>query len=319
MRKSIWKTHFNEKNDVVSGPFRMPRQMLSAQEYSGHLSIHDDDQAASLGFSGAPIEGPTHFSQFDPLLHKIWGDQWFEHGCISAHFKNMVVEGDEVQAFVSKPLAGEKSTRIWALKRTGDIVLEGSASIGPDHPETELDRIISSRPTPSNLVILEKVNIGDRSSSATPIKIEMDQHLGNSYPFSLNDKLEKITEYCDWYRPKTAISSPWQKAIIPIEMVNPFVSFTADILPQAKQPSIGLFADLEIKMINGPLFVGEQYLLEREIVGLGETRRTESMWLKTSILSHQTKQLVATTLLNSAVLKDSYVNYETEARELGKI
>ena len=319
MTETIWNAHCIEENETISGPFRMPRQMLSAQEYSGHLSIHDENQAASLGFSGAPIEGPTHFSQFDPLLHKIWGDQWFEYGCISTHFKNIVVEGEEVQAFVSKPPDGANSTRIWALKRSGDIILEGTASIGPDHPETELDRIMTSRPTPSNLVILEKAKVGARSSTGIPVKIEMDQHLGNNYPFSLNEKLDKITEYCDWYRPEIAINSPWGKAIIPMEMVNPLVSFSADFLPQAKQPSVGLFADLEIKMIKGPLFVGEEYLLQREIVGLGESRRTESMWLKTSIRSFKTNELVASTLLNSAVLKDSYANYNEEAKELGKI
>lgn len=54
--------------------------------------------ADSLGLSGAPIEGPTYFSQFDPLAVSLWGQQWFESGCISAHFSTMVVEGEEVQA-----------------------------------------------------------------------------------------------------------------------------------------------------------------------------------------------------------------------------
>ena len=58
----------------LSGEFRMPRQMLGNQEYDGHLSIHDDQMAEDLGFAGAPIEGPTHFSQFVPLLHEVFGD-----------------------------------------------------------------------------------------------------------------------------------------------------------------------------------------------------------------------------------------------------
>ena len=59
------------------GEFRTPRQMLGDQEYDGHLSIHDDQMAEDLGFAGAPIEGPTHFSQFVPLLHEVFGDDWF--------------------------------------------------------------------------------------------------------------------------------------------------------------------------------------------------------------------------------------------------
>ncbi|HAS11706.1 MAG TPA: hypothetical protein DCS55_14510, partial [Acidimicrobiaceae bacterium] len=63
---------------TVEGPERAPRQMLAEQTYGGHASLHDESTADSLGLSGAPIEGPTHFSQFDPLAHLLWGDAWFE-------------------------------------------------------------------------------------------------------------------------------------------------------------------------------------------------------------------------------------------------
>ena len=53
---------------VLSGPPRRPRQMLHDQEYGGHASIHDDSMAEKLGFKAGPIEGPTHFSLFPPLL-----------------------------------------------------------------------------------------------------------------------------------------------------------------------------------------------------------------------------------------------------------
>ena len=54
-----------------------------------------------MGLAGAPIEGPTHFSQFDPLAVTLWGTAWFERGCISSHFRTMVVEGEQVQASLS--------------------------------------------------------------------------------------------------------------------------------------------------------------------------------------------------------------------------
>ena len=59
--------------DTLVGPFRAPRQMLAEQEYDGHTSVHDDATAGALGLPGAPIEGPTHFSQFDPLAVALWG------------------------------------------------------------------------------------------------------------------------------------------------------------------------------------------------------------------------------------------------------
>ncbi len=64
--------------------------------------------AASLGLRAGPIEGPTHFSQFDPLLYQLFGQAWFETGCISAHYQNMVVEGEEVRAFVQVAGAGRQ-------------------------------------------------------------------------------------------------------------------------------------------------------------------------------------------------------------------
>ena len=63
---------FNSKR-VLCGDYQLPRQMLQEQTYDGHSSIYDDKMAADLGFSGAPIEGPTHFSQFSPLLYEIFG------------------------------------------------------------------------------------------------------------------------------------------------------------------------------------------------------------------------------------------------------
>src|ERR1700722_17542438 len=93
---------------TISGPLRPPAQMLADQEIGGHTSIHDEQTAASLGLAGAPIEAPTHFSQFDPLAALIWGSAWFERGCISGHFRTMVVEGEQVQATLTtggSPLA----------------------------------------------------------------------------------------------------------------------------------------------------------------------------------------------------------------------
>jgi hypothetical protein len=318
MTQLPFDTEIQELNGTLIGPFRSPVQMLAEQEYGGHLSIHDDDQAQELGFSGAPIEGPTHFSQFDPLLHQIWGDRWFESGCISSHFKNVVVEGEELQAFVERPAEHARITKIWAVKKSGEAVLEGTASLGPDHPETRLASLMAARDTPENLVLLEHVKIGDHSSEPDTVTMGYDQYLGDSYPFTLANKLEKITEKCQWYFPEQTEASPWGKAIIPTEMISPLVGHTPNGLPGPKGPSIGLFADLEIKMIKGPLFVGQEYQLEREVVGLGESARTESMWIKTLIKDPKTGDVLATTLLNSATLKQSYAHYTEDAERLGR-
>ena len=103
--------------DLLKSQFRKPRQMLGDQKYDGHLSIHDDKMAEDLGFPGAPIEGPTHFSQFVPLLHRVFGDDWFVKGCITAHYQNMVVEGEEVQTVVEKTPDSLGMVAIYAQKQ----------------------------------------------------------------------------------------------------------------------------------------------------------------------------------------------------------
>lgn len=120
----------------LTGPFRAPVQLLGEQEYDGHLSVHDESTADTLGLAGAPIEGPTHFSQFDPLAHRLWGDEWFTSGCISAHFSTMVLEGEQVQAGAT--YTGGPQADTIATKANGATVLTGTISVAP-HGETALE------------------------------------------------------------------------------------------------------------------------------------------------------------------------------------
>jgi len=302
---------------TIFGDFRHPRQMLDSQEYDGHLSIHDDQMAEDLGFSGAPIEGPTHFSQFVPVLHDLFGDAWFERGCISAHYQNMVVEGEEVRVFAESIENGETITSIGAEKRDGTPVLTGTASVGPDYGETEIGRRLARLRPSDQLVILSDLEVG-RKGAANPenVIMDFDQNMGQMYPFSLNEKLKKITENHPYY---TNTDNPWGKPVIPLEMISVLTQYSgANSGFRSRGPAVGLFAGQEIKLIKGPLFVNHEYQLEREIIALSESRRTESNWIKTSVYDKASRELVAEAILNSATLKDSYANYAADAAALGK-
>ena len=300
--------------DPIYTEFRHPRQMLGDQEYDGHLSIHDDKMAENLGFSGAPIEGPTHFSQFVSLLHDIFGDAWFTHGCISAHYQNMVIEGEEVRAFAEPVETGATLTRIGAEKRDGTPVLTGTASIGPDYGETEISTRMA-RLTPSDqLVILSDLTVGQKGAGNPEDAImDIDQNMGALYPFSLSQKLDCITETHAYY-----LASPWGKPVIPLEMISVLASYNNQPGYRTRGPAIGLFAGQEIKMFNGPLLVNHPYKIEREIVALSESRRTESNWIKSSIFDAETGELACEMILNSATLKASYEKYAEDALALGK-
>ena len=300
-------THTYDTNLVLSGPFRMPAQMLEHQEYDGHKSLHDGDVAAGLGIKGAPIEGPTHFSQFVPLLVKIWGNEWYEKGCFSSHFLNMVIEGEKVKAFVEIPEVGATITKCWAEKEDGTPVLQATASLGKSD-ETILEmRMAKLRPI-NRLVILEDLDLGWTSPNEELVIMKPNQHMGNLYPFTLNQKLTAITEKTAYY--SDAAASPWGKAIIPLEMVSVLAAYSSGTNPlPIKQPVIGLFADLEIRMVNGPLLVDETYSLKREVVAIGESRKTEGFWTMTKIYDKKGITLKAEVLLHQAFFKESYPDY----------
>jgi hypothetical protein len=298
---------------TLTGPLRRPRQMLSQQEYGGHASLHDDAMAQQLGFRAGPIEGPTHFSLFAPLLAHFWGKAWFERGCLSAHYQNMVVEGEEVRAFAEVPAAGAAMTRVWAEKADGTPVLEASASLGPEDSPTLLTRRLAELRPPGALLILSDLKVGMKGAAREHVRMDADQNMGALYPFSLNEKLAVITEPSPWYTDSDSGASPWGRPIIPLEMVSVLAEYSSRKARfPVKGPAVGLFADQEIRMIEGPLFVGEDYLIRREIVALSESRRTESYWVRTRIFDAGGSRLLAEMLLNHASLKHSYAGYAAE-------
>ena len=308
---------------VLCGPVRQPRQMLAKQFYDGHKSIHDDDMAAELGLRAGPIEGPTHFSQFDPLLYQLFGQAWFETGCISAHYQNMVVEGEEVRAFVQPPAAGSSMAKIWAEKRDGTAVLTGTASVGTDDEliaRSEIAQRIAKLRAPTQLVIYRDLKVGQQGAvQPERVRMGLDQHMGDHYPFTLADKLRVITEPSPWYTSEGGAASPWGRAIIPIEMISVLLgSSSAQSGFRSRGPAVGLFAGQQIRLIQGPLFVDHPYELEREIVALSESARTESAWIRTRVYDGLNRTLLAEMILNSAVLKASYAAYDSEALALGK-
>jgi hypothetical protein len=303
------------RSNVLEGPLRAPKQMLAEQEYGGHLSIHDDATAEQFGIQAGPIEGPTHFSQFVPLLQEIWGDAWLERGCLSSHFQNMCVEGDEIRAFAEVPVDGSSTTRIWAEKADATPVLMGTATLGDESsgefPESELDQRMARLRPAERFLILERMSVGLKGVDSDPVKMDFDQHMGALYPFSLKQKLEVITENSPYYDPATAADSPWGRAIIPLEMISVLAEYSAfQAAWPVNGPAIGLYADLEIKLVRGPLFVGVEYQIEREVVALSESRRTESYWVRSRIRDLDSGELKADVLLNHATLKESYAGYQ---------
>jgi hypothetical protein len=287
------------------GEPRRPRQLLAEQRLGERTSVHDASTAGALGLAGAPIEGPTHFSQFDPLAYACWGQRWFEHGCISVHFMTMVVEGEEVTAALAPEASGR--ARLTATTADGTPVLTGTASVERDVP-TELDERRARAREPGALFIMDQLVVGQRTAAPLTSSVSMDESNGALYPFSLREKLDAITEPSPWY---DGTDNPWGRRVLPIEMISVVAQKQGHDFA-IRGPAVGLFLDLEIRLEVGPLFVDQEYAIEREVVALSQSRRTESCWIRSSVVDADTGVPAATVLLHSGVFKESFAGYPRE-------
>ena len=298
---TAFATTITDDGTTLEGPWRSPRQMLGDQTYDGHASVHDDAVAADLGLSGAPIEGPTHFSQLDPFGVALFGDRWFVDGCISAHFETMVVEGEQVRATARR--TSPTTADAMAVKHDGDTVLTASLSVGAG-PTLLSQRLAASQARdPGDLFIIDRLSVGMRTGPHDAT-LTMSDHNGDLYPFSLADKLAAITEPSPWF----ASASPWGAPVVPSEMLSVMAHRGGSGLP-VRGPAVGLFVDLEVRR-HQPVLVGASLTVDHEVVAVGQSRRVESYWT-TSTIRNEAGATVAEVLLHQGVFKASYAGYPT--------
>ena len=201
------------------------------------------------------------------------------------------------------------------VKRDGTEVLRGTASVGRRRLPTALDRRLRDELKPfADPVILRDVKVGMKTPRQT-VRMDFDQNMGELYPFSLRDKLKVITEPSPFYEPERAgkqVGSrdhPVRDAerAVPVSLAGRTGCRSrarrSDCSPTRKSGSCA-----------GPLFVGESYDLEREVVALSASRRTESVWVRTTVFDRHSSRTVATMLLNLASMKESFAGYAERAR-----
>jgi len=206
------------------------------------------------------------------------------------------------------PIMECEEVRIFAAhKEDGSPVCVGTASIGPSHGETELTARLARFEDPGELFVVDQLEVGMKGQT-TVTSLTRGERNGGGYPFSLDEKLERITEPHPWYTAAGGKDSPWGRAIVPFEMISVLAHKTGGGFP-VRGPVMGLFLDLEIRLLDGPVFVDQAYSMDREIVGLGQSRRTESYWTRTTLTDVDTGRAVAQVLLHSGVFKESFAGY----------
>jgi hypothetical protein len=253
---------------VMAGPLR--QSVNNSKQASG--SIHDDATATRLGFRGGTVAGSIHMELFPPLLREAWGQRWFERGTLSLYFMNATTDREPVRAYLRQPPAGVADAQVeaWVLRDDGMQVAQGTASVGDPGVPTALQARPLERFEPGELRILANVQKGHRFE---PVRVSCS-------PEEQERRLGVTTEPMDWYRGE---GSPWGK---PPVLIAPLVQMLyAKSVAQVRGGfgAVGLFGAIELRNINGPALVGEEYTCTGEVIAVGQSPKTEYLWFETGL------------------------------------
>ncbi|XOV88439.1 MAG: hypothetical protein ACFHX7_00830 [Pseudomonadota bacterium] len=278
---------------IISGP------LWSARNWSadaGEGSIHDDATAAKLGFRGGTVAGDVHMNQFPPVLQKIFGDSWFETGNLSLSFKNATIDRERVQVFAEPLAAGATQTRVWMAREDGMLVCSGTAAVN-DHTQSELQTKDLRPCDPALLKILHRLSPG----------LSLGCYEVNASPDKQFERFDRglISDPIDYYRH----GSPWGDVIAcPSTFIEYLWGYPMAGLQPLVGESVGLFGAIEIGQVYGPFLLNRKYLLESEVICVGQSPQTEYVWYETRATNEQ-GQRVATMRMQSRVMKASSPAY----------
>lgn len=238
-------------------------------------SIHDADQARRLGFRGSAVAGTTHLDCFVPPLLEVYGRRWFEDGCLSLYFDNVVVSGESVQAVVRRPGAGAGQGEVWArFVNDRDLsVAHGTAGLGGSGG-SELSTRDLRLADPDSLRLLKGLVPGTPIGEAVRSVVLADQ-ARNIETGVMNEPLPWYTDESPWGGP---IASPTQTASLMLGVVNgPDGSRLPEIAPAIGQTP-AMFGAAEVSYVRGPVFTDRPYQVTGQVVGVGESPKTEFFW-----------------------------------------
>ena len=254
----------------LTGEFRNPRNMFQGvggpggeQAARGAGSIHDDKVASKLGFKGGTVPGSVHMNQFVPLILKIYGDSWFEHGDLSAFFTQATVDNERTRP-TAEP--GDERARLRLYNEPGDLICEATASLNPPDAGAELVRRMAMQEPAADgrLRILAELAVGEEKHDI-PVKVSRE---------ALARTLETITESVPVYA---------EKGVLPPGVVVHLAHIVRPTVLAKLKSSVGLFGALEIRHLKGPFHADVDYLARTRILKLSESPRTENAWYDVTI------------------------------------
>ncbi len=261
-------SHVDTDDEVVLGTPRVALNLATS-------SIHDADQARRLGFRGSAVAGTTHLDCFVPPMLDVYGQRWFEEGCLSLYFDNVVVSGESIQAVVRRPGAGEDQSEVWArfVDDPDMSVAHGTAGLGGPG-RSELSTRDLRLADPASLRLLKGVTPG-APIGETVRTVALADQAHNIETGVMNEPLPWYTSESPWGGP---IASPTQTASL---MLGVLYGADGSYLP-ALAPAIGhtpaMFGAAEVAYVRGPIFTDQPYQVTGQVVGVGESPKTEYFW-----------------------------------------
>jgi hypothetical protein len=277
-------------NGWVCGPYRKPTN--NSQHEAG--TIHDDKTARDLGFRSGTIAGSIHMEQFLPLCESVFGSTWQRNGALSCYFLNPSIDGEPVQAKISHAEASQR--RVEMFTKAGLFVLEGTASIGGrDDLSCVRARLqLAQKNAPAQPRILAHIDPNFAADSLPTIIPQAD----------INQRLSIITEP----RAEFTDHTIYGKTVAPLSAAIHAMRVFESRLQMPDEGSgeyVGMFGAIEWQYINGPVYADTPYVVSGNVLAIGESPKTEMIWVECLMVEPVSGLAVARMLMLSRILKAS--------------
>jgi hypothetical protein len=278
-----------ERDGVLAGPWRRPRN--TSADVRG--SIHDDATAKDLGFRGGTVAGSIHMEQFPPVLLSAFGQRWFETGSLSTYFRNATTDGEPVRAFVRTPALGADAAQVdvWMEDEHGAQVLEGTASAGEPTGPSLLRAKLQEPRTAGELRLFAHLRAG---ANAGPVPTRLG-------PAVAAARQRVLTEPLPWYE----AASPWGGPIVNPGLVVHMMRPIEAAMGLFRGKAVGLFGAIEVRHVNGPVFVGRDYEVLGTILAVGDTPKSEYVWYESAMREPGGSRDVASMIMMLRLMKAS--------------
>ncbi len=286
---------------LVSGPMRFPINLQSQQ--SG--SIHDDSTAPDFGFTGAPVAGIYHMDLFPPLMTALVGNAWWRQGSLSLYFRLPTVEGEGVRGCAETPPkksdVAATQFQVRVNNDSGQVVAEGTAASGLPDTHSWLRTKISKTPQPRDIRILDSMYVGKR--------VEAPAHHFDreEYRRLIGHIVEPLPDYTS--------ASPWPGQILAPSMIADIAYYARTQLLGTTMTDAGalklvaILGGLDLQFLKGPMFLGQRYHLELEVLSIGDSPQTEYFYYQCMMLDQASGDRIACFLMMMRFMKASSTHW----------